>query len=417
MHAQCRKTICMLVYNYHPNKTGGAEAQCRLQAIELVRQGYRCVVVTARTQKKIPYRENDYGCKVIRIPVPQPMIDVAIRLKNSILFRNNHGKKNSSATTGKTKGGEQSGFISIAVQWLNVFFFIVGASLYFFLKRNSIYVIHTHVASWNAGFAGWIGNKLNIPVVCKAAFLPAFHPFGESIPFAALWQKWRPLISYIALLPEMADDLTSQGVPRDQIYVIPNGVCIPLDPAPVDSNNLVLYVGNLSQGSAHKGFDILISAWAKVLEKQPDAQLFIAGRGEKVPWVDMAKKLGCNGSISFLGHVSDIGHYYKQASVFVLPSRGEGISNDLLEAQSYGIPAVVSDIPGNREVVIDKKTGILVSVNDLSALADEMIKLLDNPCLRKNLGSAARDNINVNFSITAIVERLKSVYTTIAVNL
>lgn len=407
----------MLVYNYYPNITGGAEAQCRLQAHELFLQGFRCIIVTARTQRSLPYRENDFGCEIIRIPVAQPVIDATIGIKNSILSRNCHSKDSSSGSTGKTKAGEQVGFIAKTVQWLNTFFFIAGASFYFFIQRNTIDVIHTHVASWNAGFAAWIGTKLNIPIVCKAAFLPAFHHFDKSIAFSKLWQRWRPRISYIALLPEMADDICNQGVPVDRIYVIPNGVCIPLDSAPVDINKMVMYVGNLSQGSAHKGFDVLVSAWAKVCAKKPEAQLCIVGGGETAPWVAMAKELGCIDNISFVGHVTDIATYYKLASVFVLPSRGEGISNALLEAQSYGIPAVVSDIPGNCEVVMDKKTGSLVPVNDAVALSNAIIKLIEHPGMRKEMGIAARENAISKFSMTSIVERIWTVYTSIANNI
>jgi glycosyltransferase involved in cell wall biosynthesis len=338
-----------------------------------------------------------------------------IAFKNFFSSQESQGRTSSSSIGAKGKAGEQNGWDTKTAKWLNTFFFITGASVYFFYNRKSIDIIHTHVASWNAGFAGWIGHKLNIKVLCKAAFLPAFHDFGTAIPFASVWNEWRKRIAFIALLPEMADDICKQGVAKEQIHTLSNGVCIPQDSATVEKNNSVLYVGNFSQGSDHKGFDILIKAWNIIHKHLPGIRLFIAGSGEKRPWKQMAFDLGCNESISFLGHVPDLSKYYKEAGIFVLPSRGEGISNALLEAQSYGIPAVVSDIPGNSKVVANKKTGYLVPVNDAVGFADAIIKLLGNSALRKKMGREARNNIVLNYSITSIVERLKTVYEDIGV--
>ncbi len=75
------KTICMLIYNYYPNMTGGAERQCRLQAHELVRTGYRCYILTARTHMSATFKENDKGSEIIRLPVFQPAVDRLLGLK------------------------------------------------------------------------------------------------------------------------------------------------------------------------------------------------------------------------------------------------------------------------------------------------------------------------------------------------
>ncbi len=274
----------------------------------------------------------------------------------------------------------------MSVQWLNTLAFMLGSTWLLYKKRKDIDIIHTHVASWNAGFAGWIGNILNIPVVCKAAYLPPFQDFGNSIPFAGKWRRWRKKIPYIALLPEMAQNLCEQGVLEKNIYIIPNGVIIPDDTAPVAENTSVLYVGNFSQGSDHKGFDILLKAWSIVSRDVANAHLLIAGGGEQSRWVEMAKDLGCYESIEFLGHVQDIGALYKKAGLFVLPSRGEGMSNALLEAQSYGLPCVVSDIPGNREIVVDRKTGIIVPVDDPVQFADAIVEMISNKTVQDKHG-------------------------------
>ena len=263
---------------------------------------------------------------------------------------------------------------------------------------------------WNAGFAGWIGNLLGIPVLCKAAYLPAFHEFGKSIPLSETWHRWRKRIRFIALTRDMAEDIVRNGVPPEQIHVIPNGVTITGDSVSVDTNDFVLCVANFTQGSAHKGFDVLIKAWAKVHSALPNACLRIAGGGDSEPWQSMARALKCNKSIQFMGHISDVTDCYRQSAIFVLPSREEGISNALLEAQSLGIPAVASDIPGNREIIVHQETGLLVPVGDEDAFAEGIVKLIEDVKLRKKMGQAARERITKEFSIASVVDRLCEIY-------
>ena len=404
------KTICMLIYGYYPACSGGTENQCRLQSHELVRRGYRCFVLTARISKDLPDYEMDNGSEIIRLTILQPLIDTLLRIKNrisrnvsSVHAERNHQKKRN---IDENQGIPYSGI----VQWLNAAFYLFGTSLFLLRQRHNIDIIHTHVASWNAGFAGWIGNLIGIPVLCKAAYLPAFHEYNRSTPFPETWRRWRKHIRYIALTKEMADDIAGNGIPRDRIHIIPNGVSIPDGIAPVEINRSVLYVGNFSQGSAHKGFDILIEAWARVHRVSPDARLVITGAGDSSNWQEMAKNLGCSESIRFAGHVSDMSSCYLEAALLVLPSRGEGISNALLEANSYGIPAVVSDIPGNREIVVNEQTGFIVTVDDIEAFAEAILKLIRDAELRKKMGEASRKRIIENFSIGSVVDRICKIY-------
>ena len=405
-----KKTVCMLIYNYYPSSTGGAEKQCRLQAHELVRTGDKCIILTARVNSGLRSKESDFGCDVVRVPVVQPLVDLILTLKNGKSAHLEIPTELTKKTQIDKKASEQSDFFAMSVQWLNILTFMIGAFFYLCRHRKQIDLIHTHVASWNAGFTCWVGKLLKIPTLCKAAYLPAFHDFSDFIPFAKKWRKWRVKISYIALLPEMAENLYEQGVPKNKIHIIPNGVSVPDSLSIVSDNSSVLYVGNFTQGSAHKGFDVLLKAWSIVCREIPDAHLLIAGSGDKTPWAQMAKGLGCYENIEFLGHVHDMESLYKRAALFVLPSRGEGISNALLEAQSYGIPCVVTDIPGNREVVVDQKTGFIVPINDDKQFSDAIVNLITNKDVRGSMGTAARENINKKFSIEKVVEQVKKIY-------
>ena len=295
------------------------------------------------------------------------------------------------------------------VRWINAALFIAGATRELARRRKAIDVLHTHVADWNAGFAGWIGHRLGIPAVAKAAFLPAFAPV-RGVPLAGTWARWRLRIRYIALMESMADDLAAQGVPRGNIRVVPNGVALPVEPARPEIHSTVLYVGNLTQGVSHKAFDVLLDAWSRVAPARPEARLVIAGAGDPTPWRTMAERLGCGASIHFAGYVDDLSGRYREAALLVLPSRGEGMSNALLEALAWGLPAVVSDIPGNRELVSDKVNGRVVPSGDAGSLAQALLDLLGDPGVRQRLGAAARERIRKNYSIEIVVDRLCACY-------
>ena len=75
-----------------------------------------------------------------------------------------------------------------------------------------------------------------------------------------------------------------------------------------------------------------------------------------------------------------------------------------------GIPAVATDIPGNREIIINERTGLLVPVDDTKALADSILKLLRDNGLRKQMGQAARNRIIEKYSIVTVVDRVCDLY-------
>ncbi len=401
-------SVCMLVYSYYPDAVGGAERQCRLQALELAGRGHACLVLTSRSNKTIPRYQRDQGCEIVRVqlfstlfgrlckpPSPGSGKEIAVggrRLRQTHLF------------------AALRTWAAFAVRWLNAAFFMVGAWFVLVRRRRGIDVIHTHVAGWNAGFAGWIGHRLGIPVVAKAALLPAF-PAIHGVPCSGCWTRWRTRIPYFALTDAMADDLVREGISRDRIRMIPNGVGIPADSARPELSTTVLYVGNFAQGAEHKAFDVLLQAWAGVATSSlENGHLIIAGAGSREQWKAYADQFGGRERIDFVGYQSDLAPFYRKSAIFVLPSRVEGISNALLEAMSYGLAVVVSDIPGNRSVVEHGVEGFVVPVGRIEPLKEAMMSLLNDPDLRQRMGATARERVQRTNAIAAVVDRVVGGY-------
>ena len=108
------------------------------------------------------------------------------------------------------------------------------------------------------------------------------------------------------------------------------------------------------------------------------------------------------GIIEHFGETDRVEDYYKQCSVYVLPSYREGTPRTVLEAMSMGRAIITTDAPGCRETVIDGKTGFLVPVKNAEAVAEKMTEFIENPELIKTLGAASAEYAREKFSVDKV---------------
>ena len=104
-----------------------------------------------------------------------------------------------------------------------------------------------------------------------------------------------------------------------------------------------------------------------------------------------------NGYIEYLGATSDVRPFVRDAAVMVLPSWREGAPVSILEGLAMGRPAVVTNVPGCREVVVEGENGFLTPLHDAKALADAMEKFILEPKLAARLGKAGRAFVEDKF--------------------
>jgi GalNAc-alpha-(1->4)-GalNAc-alpha-(1->3)-diNAcBac-PP-undecaprenol alpha-1,4-N-acetyl-D-galactosaminyltransferase len=156
---------------------------------------------------------------------------------------------------------------------------------------------------------------------------------------------------------------------------------------------VILTVANLERRKAH---DILLEAFARLSPKLSNWRLAIVGGGEEeITLRKQAKALGIAERLDWYGQVANPVVFYRKASIFVLPSRYEGLPNALMEAMSYGLPAIVSNASsGPLELIKDGETGLVVPVGDPFALADAIALLGNASTLRKRLGDAGRKRVS-----------------------
>jgi glycosyltransferase involved in cell wall biosynthesis len=202
------------------------------------------------------------------------------------------------------------------------------------------------------------------------------------------------------------------GVEETRIHVIHNGVDVTafatgtpfLHPRPY-----ILSVGKLTP---HKGFDILLRAYARL--HHPPVDLLIAGRGRQQQELEaLAWQLGIGERVRFVGFVTgqEKINLYRSATVFVCPSRREPFANVILEALAAGLPVVASNVGGNPELVSHEKHGLLFPTEDDQALTVTLAHLIDTPTLLTDLRQRVPGFVQ-QFDWPGVAQRYLALYRT-----
>jgi glycosyltransferase involved in cell wall biosynthesis len=200
--------------------------------------------------------------------------------------------------------------------------------------------------------------------------------------------------------------LKSAGISEKRMVLIPgSGVDIDyLHPQPEPRGvPTIAFVGRLLED---KGIRTLIEAHLLLRLNGSNVELLIAGTPDpanpgSISEAEVASWAAEPG-IRWLGHVEDIAALWARAHVAVLPSRREGLPKSLLEAAACGRPMVATDVPGCREIVRSGENGLLVPVDNPTALAQAIQTLISSLELRARYGTAARRLVVEKFAADVI---------------
>jgi glycosyltransferase involved in cell wall biosynthesis len=166
---------------------------------------------------------------------------------------------------------------------------------------------------------------------------------------------------------------------------------------------LVISIGRLVPW---KGFSGLIKLMPDLIQEFPELKLLIVGGGSLLPELEQeALELGVGDSVIFTGELERdvLLRYIRAADVFVLNSRYEGLSHQVLEVMSVGVPVVVSKVGGNPEVIEHGKNGYLALPDDRKQMHAYVSTLLKNTPLRAEMVAAAKRTVK-QFSNERMVE-------------
>jgi glycosyltransferase involved in cell wall biosynthesis len=211
--------------------------------------------------------------------------------------------------------------------------------------------------------------------------------------------RWLKLADrIIAVSGGAAASLEASGIPRERIRVVPNG---PLGGARgallADTGDVALAhpaVVTVAGLLERKGVHVLLNAFERIAQAQPDAHLYYVGDGpERTALADRARRSGLTDRVHLEGFQPDPGRYLRAADVFVLPSYCESFGLAAVEARMAGAPVVVSDVEGLPEAVDRGRAGLLVPAGDAPALADALGVLLASPDERARWSERARTGL------------------------
>jgi glycosyltransferase involved in cell wall biosynthesis len=174
-----------------------------------------------------------------------------------------------------------------------------------------------------------------------------------------------------------------------------------------EDNPVVVAVGRLDPG---KGHALLIEAFAKVIERIPEARLLICGESSTRDGYDHKLKqrvteLRLDPFIVFAGYRNDISTIMQNADVFCLPTELEPFGLVYLEAMAAGLPVVACYSGAVPEIVVHGITGLLSYPGNPGALADNLLKVLVDRDLASRLGYAARERVYTEFATDKVAEQ------------
>jgi glycosyltransferase involved in cell wall biosynthesis len=235
-------------------------------------------------------------------------------------------------------------------------------------------------------------------------------------------RRWAEQV--LVLNPGMMEEAQAAGFPRSQLGWMPNPVDVDLfAPAGGDLKMelrrrlgvapdafLIVYVGRLAP---EKQLPLLVEAFARVRRACPAASLALVGDGPRRHELQsLAARLGLEDEVRFAGAVSSSGvrEWLGAADVFALVSSLEGFPCSLSEAMAAGLPSVVSDIPGNTQLVRDGVHGLVTRCGEAASIGEALALLAADPEKRRAFGAAARDLILREYSTGIVMDRYERLF-------
>jgi glycosyltransferase involved in cell wall biosynthesis len=173
----------------------------------------------------------------------------------------------------------------------------------------------------------------------------------------------------------------------------------------------VTVVMTIAKLTPQKDLESFLYMACHVLGLRSSVMFLIAGTGpEEDALKKLSAKLNLQTAVRFLGFQSDVSSLLAASDIFVLTSQWEGLPRVVLEAMGAGKPVVAAAVSGVPELVVNDSTGFLVPRESPAKTAEAVVRLIDNPILRQQLGAAGQLRLSEHFSEDALAGKLLDTY-------
>jgi glycosyltransferase involved in cell wall biosynthesis len=314
----------------------------------------------------------------------------------------------------------------VPIKIRNVFDFSSMKIFHDFLRDNRIDIVNTHmfIASF---YYSPVARLANVPILIETSHgvekwrLEKGFIKRKSFLIDRIYSYLQNRI--IAVSRACKNDLISiKGISPEKISVVQNGRNLDdFKPLTAEKRDQLRKQYELTAGDYifgvmarldfQKGHKYLFNAVKILSEKRKGFKVMVVGDGIlRNDLQCMVKDLGIERFVIFAGFQKDLPGYHGMMDVNILPSLYEGLPLGLIEASAMEIPVIATDVDGTTEVIVDKKTGILVPPKDSASLAGAMLYALDNKDVMRGMGKAGREYVLKQFSLERQIQETELLY-------
>ena len=205
------------------------------------------------------------------------------------------------------------------------------------------------------------------------------------------------------------DEVNNVFTLGDKVKILYNPCSSKISNITYEKKSNILYAGTVN---GRKGYADLIVAFAQIAHNFPNWNLVFAGNGEIENGKLLARNLGIEGQVNFLGWINgeEKDKAFKEASIFCLPSYAEGFPMAVLDAWAYGLPVISTPVGGLPDIAIDNENILMFNPGDTNKLAEQLQRMISDEVVRKKISNASIELSRTTFSEKVINEQLGIIY-------